>query len=106
MRSVKKVVDVGEIRSHPKVAEICASNDIEYLGVFGSFARGEAKPRSDIDLLVRFATRKSLLDLVRLEREFSKALGRRVDLLTEAAISPYLVDRVKAQLKVVYEKPG
>jgi len=46
-------------------------------------ARGEETEESDVDLLVRFARPKSLLDLVRIEREFSEALGRKVDLLTE-----------------------
>jgi len=72
------------------------------VGVFGSMARGEATEQSDIDLLVRFSRRKSLLELVRLERDISIALGRRVDLLTESAISPYLRDRVKRELQVIY----
>jgi len=73
------------------------------VGVFGSMARGEATEQSDIDLLVKFSKRKSLLALVRLERELSAALGRKVDLLTEAAISPYLRDRIKREIRVIYE---
>jgi len=72
------------------------------VGVFGSMARGEAEAQSDIDLLVRFSKRKSLLEMVKLEREVSAALGRKVDLLTEGAISPYLRDRVKRELRVIY----
>jgi hypothetical protein len=66
-------------------------------------ARGEAGEASDIDLLVEFSRRKSLLALVSLERMISAALGRKVDLLTEAAISPYLRDRIKNELQVIYE---
>jgi len=51
----------------------------------------------------RDAIRKSLLALVRLEREISTALGRKVNLLTEAAISPYPRGRIKSELKVIYE---
>jgi len=86
-----------------KLVEICRRSDVAMLGVFGSMARGEATGQSDVDLLVRFSRRKSLLALVRLEREVSEALGRRVDLLTEAAISPYLRDEIKRQLQVIYE---
>jgi uncharacterized protein len=50
------------------------------IAVFGSMARGVAKPESDIDLIVRFSNRKSLLSVVRLERELSEAMGRKVDL--------------------------
>jgi len=73
------------------------------IGVFGSMARGEATAQSDIDLLVRFSKNKSLLALVALEREISTVLDRRVDLLTEAAISPYIRDRIKSELEVIYE---
>jgi predicted nucleotidyltransferase len=85
-----------------KLQEICRYNDVAMVGVFGSMARGEATEQSDIDLLVRFSKRKSLLELVRLEREVTIALGRKVDLLTESAISPYLRDRVRRELRVIY----
>jgi predicted nucleotidyltransferase len=73
------------------------------IGVFGSYARGEQRPDSDLDVLVDFSDRKSLLTLVRIERELSETLGVKVDLLTEQAISPYLIDRIKSELKVIYQ---
>jgi predicted nucleotidyltransferase len=74
------------------------------IGVFGSMARGEARQKSDVDLIVRFSKRKSLLALVRLERELSEALGRKVDLLTEGALSPYLRERILKEMRVAYGK--
>src|SRR5688572_28502425 len=88
----------------PRLIDICRLNDVSMVGVFGSMARGEAGKKSDIDLLVRFSKRKSLLAVVRLERELSEALGRKVDLLTEAALSPYLRERILQETQVVYEK--
>lgn len=88
----------------PQLIDICRQNDVSMIGVFGSMARGEAKQKSDIDLIVRFSKRKSLLALVRLERELSEALGRKVDLLTEGGLSPYLRERILKEMKVVYEK--
>jgi predicted nucleotidyltransferase len=82
---------------------ICRENDVAKLELFGSTARGEADDDSDIDLLVEFSKRKSLLALVSVERKMSAALGRKVDLLTEAAISPYLRDQIKRDLRVIYE---
>jgi hypothetical protein len=73
------------------------------VGVFGSMARGEATPTSDVDLLVEFAERKSLLDLARLQRDLSAAIGRNVDLLTKDAISPYLRDRILSEVRTVYD---
>ena len=86
-----------------RMIDICRQNDVSMIGVFGSMARGEAQKKSDIDLIVRFSKRKSLLSMVRLERELSEALGRKVDLLTEAAISPYMRESVLKELKVVYD---
>ena len=82
------------------VIDICEP----FLGVFGSHARGEATPESDVDLLVRFARRKSLLTLVRIERQFAERLGRPVDLVTEASLSPYLRERVQAEVESLYER--
>jgi predicted nucleotidyltransferase len=86
-----------------KLIEICRQNDVSKIGVFGSVARGESNERSDIDLLVEFSRRKSLLAMVKMERELTTALGRKVDLLTEAAISPYLRERILSDLKIIYE---
>ncbi len=73
------------------------------VSVFGSYVRGEEKPDSDIDIIVEFSKRKSLLKIVRIERELSETLGIKVDLLTEKSISPYLIDRIKSEMKVLYE---
>jgi predicted nucleotidyltransferase len=86
------------------LAAICQENDIESLGVFGSYSRGDFTAKSDVDLLVRFSKTKSLLDLVRIERQFSERLGKTVDLVTEASVSPYLRDRIFNEVKKLYEK--
>jgi len=85
-----------------KIIEICRMNDVAMLGVFGSVSRGEATEKSDIDFLVKFAKRKGLLALVRLERELSEALGKDVDLLTEGAISPYIRKQILNDVQVIY----
>lgn len=69
--------------------------------VFGSYARGDERPDSDVDVLVEFAERKSLLELVRMERELSDLTGKKVHLLTEKAISPYLRDSIKKEMEVL-----
>jgi len=72
------------------------------VAIFGSYARGEEKPGSDVDVIVDFSERKSLLDLVRIERELREVLGTEVELLTEKSISPYLIDRVRDEMEVIY----
>ena len=86
-----------------KLIDVCRQNDVVKIGVFGSMVRDESDEQSDIDLIVEFSKRKSLLALVALERQLSRTLGRKVDLLTEAAISPYLHDRIMLELQVIYE---
>jgi len=86
--------------------DLCERNDVAVLRLFGSAARGEETEASDIDLLVRFTHPKGLLELVRLERDMGRVLARRVDLVTERALSPYLKDRILADARVVYERAG
>lgn len=86
-----------------KIADICRNNDVSKLFLFGSYARNEETAKSDIDLLVEFSKPKSLLALVRLERMLSAAIGKKVDLLTKASLSPYLRDRILNELRTIYE---
>jgi len=85
------------------LVSILRKYDVQKVGIFGSYARGAQKPDSDLDLLVNFKERKSLLTLVRIERELSESIGVKVDLLTEGAVTPYLIDRIKSELKVIYQ---
>lgn len=86
-----------------KIVEICERNDIEFCAVFGSFARGEATAESDIDLLVRFSKPKGF-DWVDAALEIEDALGRKVDLVTENGLSPYIRENVLKNLEVLYGK--
>lgn len=85
------------------IVRICRANGAVRVAMFGSLARGDATPDSDVDLLVRFGKPIGLLALVRLERELSEALGRDVDLLTEGAVSPYLRERIEREQRVLYD---
>lgn len=85
------------------LVSILGKYGVRKIGLFGSYARGEERTDSDLDVLVEFEKRKSLLTLVRIERELSEHIGVKVDLLTEQALSPYLVERIKANLKVIYQ---
>ncbi len=73
----------------------------EKIAVFGSYARNEERSNSDLDLMVWFKEQKSLLGVIRIERELSELLGVKIDLLTEQAVSPYLIDRIRQELKVI-----
>jgi len=86
-----------------KLTSILAAYGAKKISIFGSYARGEANPESDMDIIVEFSERKTLFDIVGIEQELSEVLGIKVDLLTEKSISPYLVDRIKKEMVVIYE---
>ncbi len=95
------MLDISTIQT--QIAPLCKRHDILWLGLFGSFARGEDTDESDMDFLVEFSRRKSLLALIRLKNELNEVLGRQVDLVTRNALSPYLKDRILLEMKVIYE---
>jgi predicted nucleotidyltransferase len=76
----------------------------EMIGIFGSFARNENTGTSDIDILVRFKSTLSLLQLVHIENLISKQLGIKVDLVTEGAISnKILKENIQKDLQIIYQ---
>jgi len=66
------------------------------VGIFGSFARGDNKKGSDIDILVEFKEAPSLLTLIKLENDLSEILGIKVDLVTTGALKN---KRIKRSIK-------
>ena len=73
--------------------------------IFGSYVRGDNKEDSDIDILVELPKGRSLLDLVRLQRELGKILVKKVDLLTYNSVSPLLKDYIlKDQVQILWKK--
>ncbi len=85
-----------------RLSKLLKDKGAKKVAVFGSYVRGEEKPESDIDVIVEFSIRKSLLDLVIIERELTEALGIKVDLLSEKSISPYMINAIKREMKVIY----
>lgn len=62
--------------------------------VFGSMARGEESAESDLDIIVEMEHGSSLLDIIAIKQDIEELLGRKVDVVTEASISPYIRDAV------------
>lgn len=85
------------------IIDACRQNDISYCALFGSFSRGEADEDSDIDLLVRFSKPKGF-NWVAAALEIEDATGRKVDLVTEAGLSPHVKEYILRDLRVLYEQ--
>lgn len=85
-----------------RIVKILKKNDVVKAGIFGNYARGEAKKNSDIDILIKFKRRKSLYDLVGVERELKSALKKDVGLLTYNSINPLLKNIIlKEEVKIL-----
>ena len=74
--------------------------------LFGSFARGEETPESDIDILVKFDRTSpiGLFAYLRMHRELEEKLGRKVDLVEEGTLRPAAQITANRDLKVIYER--
>jgi hypothetical protein len=77
-----------EVRS--LIIDILKKKDVKKAAFFGSIVKGELHSESDIDILIKFEGKKSLLDLADLKLELEDKLGRKVDILTYDSIHPLL----------------
>lgn len=85
-----------------KILPILKQAGVKKSSIFGSYVRGDQTKSSDIDILVELPEDSSLLDLIGLEIELKKAVGKKVDLLTYNSINPLLKDYIqKDQLRIL-----
>lgn len=86
-----------------KIVKVLKKNKVVRAGIFGSYARGEERENSDIDILIEIKAKKfSLLDLVGLQMELEKISKKKIDLLTYKEISPYMrEDILKEEIKII-----
>lgn len=85
-----------------KISTILKARGAEYVAIFGSAAREEAKPNSDVDVLARFRNDISLLDHIGIAYELGDAIGQKVDLITERSLNKHVAHNVKKDLRVLY----
>jgi uncharacterized protein len=87
-----------------KIRPTLEKYEVSYAGLFGSHARGDARPDSDVDILVSLGDKPlSVWDMIAFKRELSDILKRTVDLLSDKAIIPYFKDYIYRDLKTLYE---
>lgn len=86
-----------------QIKPIITKHGVLRVGMFGSFARGQATNASDVDLLVQLNEQSSLLDFIRLKNELEQSLNKKVDLVEYDSLKPALRDDVLADEVVLYE---
>ena len=90
--------NITEIKK--RIKPILKRHNVKKAAFFGSYARGEEKKKSDIDILIEYkGNNKSLFDFVGLKLDLEEKLNKKVDLVEYSAIRPRIKDRVlKEQL--------
>lgn len=92
-------MDTKEIKD--KILPVLKKYDVNKASLFGSIVRGETTEDSDIDLLVEFSGKKSLLDLAGLKIELEELLKVRVDVLTYSSLHPLLKERILGEQEAI-----
>lgn len=94
---------IENIIQSDRIKDTLQRNNVSWLGLLGSYSRGEEDNHSDIDLMVNFSKKISLLAHIKLQRELSELIGKKIDLITENSISPYMREKIMNDLKVIYD---
>lgn len=86
------------LRPHRQaILETAARHGARNVRVFGSIARGDDQLDSDVDFLVDLESGRTLLDVIALEQDLESLLGRKVEVMTDGGLSPYLQQRIVAE---------
>jgi len=86
------------VKLRSEVERLMRRRGVVRAGVFGSVARGEDTPESDVDFLVEFEEGRTLLDLSGLRLDLIDLLERDVDVATAASLHPRLRDQILAEV--------
>jgi predicted nucleotidyltransferase len=88
-------------RQRDTIRQIAARHGASNLRLFGSVARGEERPDSDVDLLVDLAEDRGFRDYLALAEELEGLLHRRVDLLLARSMSPHFRPFIEADARAL-----
>ena len=84
------------------ITKVLGQYGVKRAALFGSIVRGEITKESDVDLLIEFEGRKSLLDLAGLKIELEEQLKRDVDVLTYDSLHPLLKESILSEQEVIF----
>lgn len=88
----------------PEIERVCQEEGISYLALFGSHARGDQKPDSDVDLLAEYKNPVDFVELYVTEQKFQSIFRQKVDLVTTTGLSKYIKPYIQEDLTILYEE--
>ena len=98
MKQGKKEIE----KLKPKIVNILKEQKVMRAGIFGSYARGEQKKDSDIDILIEIDDSLSLLDFIGIKLALETALKRKIDLVEYKAIKPQIKNKIlKEEMRIL-----
>ncbi len=89
------------LKQQNQIIDIASKFNPKMIGIFGSYARGENKANSDLDVLIDFEQDINLLEIIGLEQELTERLGLKVDLIALRSLNPHLKEYVEKDLMVL-----
>jgi len=84
----KTQLSIEELR--PRLVPVLKKHHVSKAAIFGSFVTGAARKMSDLDILVEFSGKRSLLDLVALKFDLEAEINRKVDVVTYRSLDPLI----------------
>ncbi|MDK2912243.1 MAG: uncharacterized protein PWR29_1200 [Methanolobus sp.] len=97
----KKDIETYRRKLHEMLPELKEEYNVSYIGIFGSYVRGEHTPKSDLDVLVEFSRNPTIFSFVHLENHLSESLGIKVDLVMKSALKPSIGRYILHEVEVV-----
>jgi hypothetical protein len=103
MNSTDKAINIETIETILQLRrnQLAEEYSVSEIGVFGSFVRGESSPDSDIDILIEFNKPIGLFKFLEIEERLGEWLGRKVDLVTKAALKPYIGSQIMQEVTMI-----
>ncbi|MDR3543494.1 MAG: nucleotidyltransferase domain-containing protein [Desulfosporosinus sp.] len=98
----RDVLEIEDIKN--AVLTYCTKYPIKHIGLFGSYARGEANEDSDIDLIVEFDNKVSLMKVIGLKARLEIDLRKKVDLVEPDNIEAKVAAAIAKDMVILYEK--
>jgi uncharacterized protein len=97
---MKQNKEIKEIKK--KIVPLLKKNKIVRAGIFGSYARGEQKKNSDIDILIKPTRKMSLFDFAGIKLEIEDKLGNKIDIVSYRAIHPKLKRQIlREEIRII-----